>query len=72
MLKDLTDDQLKSGLKATDKFDGFLTIGKFKNLCVARVRNHPSYKPFLRLPVKPMDGTETQRRLRAMKLELAL
>lgn len=66
-----TEEDLKRGLKKAQDFKGFLGLGEFRALC-KKERNHASHSNFLKLPVKKMEGSEIQRRIRAMKLEMAL
>jgi hypothetical protein len=75
MLKDLTNEKLLAGLKAVDGFQGYMTIGVFKKLCLDASVKVPAYRPFnssRALTVKPIQGDVLQSRLRSMKAELGL
>lgn len=51
-LKDLTDDQLKAGLRASGEFSGYMTWSAFKNLCLDATRQEPCHRQYKALPNK--------------------
>lgn len=68
---DFSEDDINRGAKNAEDYTGFMGLGDFRNLC-RKERKHASHNKFLRLPVKSMEGTEIQKRLRQMKLEQGL
>ena len=71
-LHDLTDEDLKTGFKATDSFTGYLTWAEFRKLCKDSTKTHESHKQFKALPHKSMDKDELKARIAKMRQETGI
>lgn len=62
-LSDFTDDQIMAGLKKAESFDGYLTLGAFRDLCTPEVRA-PYHKPFQALPKPKMTPAQRKEKMK--------
>lgn len=68
-LFDYPEKQLLQGLKAAEKWSGFLTLGDFRKLCDKPARA-PYHSEFKALPHKAMDKDDFRSRIKKMREEL--
>lgn len=68
-LRDLTDDQLKTGLRESQDFHGYMTLSSFRELCMRDSRREPSHQRYKALPIKKMDIDRARERFDQMYLE---
>lgn len=73
-LRDLSAAQLEAGLKAAPNFEGYLTVGAFKTLCLQAYNTGVRYSPIpptRQLEQKAIPKDEWRRRMDKLKAFLA-
>jgi hypothetical protein len=70
-LADLEYDALVEGFRKSKDHAGYMTLGQFRALC-RKPETQACHRPYVALPIKPLDGAELKRRIAKMKSELNL
>ena len=71
-LRNLTDEQLQAGLRATENFEGYMTWSSFRNLCLDASRVVASHRPYQAIPQKYLEATELRSRIKKMREEVGI